>query len=268
MCRWLEVSRSGYYDWRGRGESDRARSDRELAGQVVRIHHDSRGIYGSPRVHKVLKNQGTRVGKKRVARLMQALGLQGRVMSVTRRQPGLKRFQQRGKNLRLGLPAPTGVDQVWVSDVTYLKVKANWMYLATVMDVYSRRILGWSLARHRTSELTESALNHALKQRTPPARLIFHTDRGIEYMSHQFQVRLRRHGIRSSVNRAGCCTDNAHMESFFHTLKTELIRGRIFQTEPDLRYALSSYINGFYNTKRLHSGLGYSSPISYERMAA
>jgi transposase InsO family protein len=268
LCGWLKVSRSGYYDWRKREESDHRKSDQTLTQKIVAIHRSSRGVYGSPRIYKVLQNEGIRVGKKRVARLMQAQGLQGRVVQVTYRKPGLKQFKAQGDNLRLKLAPASGMDQVWVADITYLRVKGQWRYLATVMDVYSRRILGWSLAKHRTTELTLSALNYALKQRQPAPGLLFHTDRGIEYMSHRFQSELKRHGMRSSVNRPGYCTDNAHMESFFHTLKGELIRGRVFHTEPELRYALNSYINGFYNHMRLHSGVGYHSPAQYERMAA
>ncbi len=151
---------------------------------------------------------------------------------------------------------------------TYLKVNGQWRYLATVMDVYSRRILRWSLARHRTAELTLSALRYALKGPKPKQGLIFHTDRGIEYTAFRFRDELKKHGIRASVNRPGMCTDNAHMESFFHTLKAELIRGRQFFGDHHLRSALNSYINHFYNHKRLHSGIGYVPPAAYEAMAA
>jgi putative transposase len=268
LCDWLEVSRSGFYAWRQREESTRSKEDRRLKAKIASIHQESRGTYGSPRVHQVLKKQGESVGKKRIERLMQAQGLKGRVVRVTRRQPGLKRFKADGENLRLNTPAASGPGQVWVADVTYLKVNGQWHYLAAVMDVYSRRILGWSLARHRTAGLTLSALRYALKGRRPESGLIFHTDRGIEYTAFRFRDELKKHGIRASVNRPGCCTDNAHMESFFHTLKAELIRGRTCSNDADLRSALNGYINQFYNHKRLHSGIDYHPPAVYEAMAA
>jgi putative transposase len=268
LCNWLQVSRSGYYDWRGREESNRALEDRLLTKKIVSIHQESRGIYGSPRIHESLKNEGIAVGKKRVERLMQAEGLQGRSFSVVRRQPGLKRFVAAGENLRIGLPEVSSMNQVWVGDVTYLKVKQEWLYLAVVMDLYSRRILGWSLSRTRTTQLSLTALRHALRGREPGEGLIFHTDRGIEYTAYKYRNKLEAQGMRQSLNRLGRCTDNGHMESFFHSLKTELIRGRVFKTERELRYALNSYINQFYNHQRLHSGIGYLPPAAYEKCAA
>ena len=199
---------------------------------------------------------------------MREAGLAGRVMQVTRRQPGLKRFKASGKNLRRAEAHPQKINQVWVADVTYLKLNGKWRYLATVMDVYSRRILGWSLGRDRTVSLTLRALAYALKGRAPAAGMIFHTDRGIEYTAYRFRDALKKHGMRHSVNRPGYCTDNAHMETFFHTLKAELIRGTSFKDEPALRSALNSYINQFYNHCRLHSGIGYLPPVVFERMAA
>ena len=268
LCSWLGVSRSGFYAWSRRAESERSKEDRRLKEKIASIHEGSRGTYGSPRVHEALKQQGENVSKKRIERLMQVQGLKGRVVEVTRRQPGLKRFKADGLNLRLDSPEAAGPGEIWVADVTYLKVNGKWRYLATVMDVYSRRILGWSLAHHRTAELTLSALRYALKGPKPKQGLIFHTDRGIEYTAFRFRDELKKHGIRASVNRPGMCTDNAHMESFFHTLKAELIRGRQFFGDHHLRSALNSYINHFYNHKRLHSGIGYVPPAVYEAMAA
>lgn len=216
-------------------------------------------------MHQALRRQGIRIGKKRVERLMQASGLQGRVVKVTR-TPGLKYFKADGENLRLQVPEVTGLNQQWVADVTYLKVRGRWFYLAAVMDVYSRRILGWSLDTTRTTALTLSALRYALKGRCPERGMIFHTDRGIEFAAFRFRDTLRNHGIRASINRPGQCTDNAHMESFFHSMKVELIRGRKFNSEHELRSSLNSYINQFYNHKRLHSGIGYYPPAEYEQL--
>jgi putative transposase len=239
-----------------------------LSQRIKTIHKESRGTYGSPRIYKSLVRQGKKVGKKRIERLMQVQGIQGRVVKVTRRQPGLKRFKAAGDNLRLHAPEVTGLNQQWVADVTYLKLKERWYYLAVVMDVYSRRILGWSLSKNRTADLTLSALRYALKGRCPEQGMIFHTDRGIEYTALRFREALHKLGIQASVNRPGCCTDNAHMESFFHSMKAELIRGRLFRNERELRYALNSYINQFYNHRRLHSGIDYYAPAKFEQMAA
>lgn len=259
------MSRSGFYDWFKRGESKRSVEDQGLVKRIETIHEDSRGTYGSPRVYQALQRQGIRVGKKRVERLMQASGLQGRVVKVTRRT-GLKYFKAEGENLKLHAPKVTGINQQWVADVTYLKVKGRWFYLAAVMDVFSRRILGWSLDTTRTTALTSTALRYALKGRQPEKDMIFHTDRGIEFSAFRFRDILRDHGIRASLNRPGHCTDNAHMESFFHSMKVELIRGRKFQNEKELRNSLNSYINQFYNHKRLHSGIGYYPPVEYEQL--
>ena len=261
------MSRSGYYDWLKRKPSNRDIEDQQLIERIKAIYRESRETYGSPRVHKALFREGKRVGKKRVERLMQIHGIQGRVVKVTRKNPRLKQSLSHGKNLRLYHSQATGMNQQWVADLTYLKVKSRWYYLAVVMDVYSRRIIGWSLDKTRTTALTLSALRYALKRRSCGKGLIFHTDRGIEYSTHRFRDELKRRGIDASYNRAGICTDNAHMESFFHSMKAELIRGRTFYNEHDLRYSLSSYINQFYNHKRLHSGIGYCPPAEYEQRA-
>lgn len=199
---------------------------------------------------------------------MQAEGIQGRVTTVVRRQPGLKRFVASGENLRLKLPSAKAINEIWVADVTYLKVNNNWLYLAVVMDIYSRRILGWSLSATRTTALSLAALRYAVKGRETGEQMIFHTDRGIEYTAHKYKNALIRLGMRPSLNRAGHCTDNGHMESFFHSLKAELIRGRHFKSARELRYALNSYINQFYNHQRLHSGIGYLPPAVFEQRVA
>ena len=265
MCRWLKVSPSGYYAWKKRQTPQRQIDDQKLLELITKIYWQSQGIYGSPRVFNALKSKGMRVSRKRVERLMKAAGLRGRQVRVTRRMPGIKRFKAAGNNLLLKLAAPTAIDQVWVGDVTYLKVNGKWNYLATVMDQYSRRILGWSLSSTRNTELTGNALMYALKKRKYPKDIIFHTDRGIEYIGLDFQAMLKKYKLKHSVNRPGCCTDNAFMESFFHSLKVELIRGNVYKCASKLRQSLCEYINNFYNSVRLHSGLDYMSPIEYER---
>tara|TARA_R110000787_G_scaffold39789_10_gene99402 strand:- start:5357 stop:6019 length:663 start_codon:yes stop_codon:yes gene_type:complete len=199
---------------------------------------------------------------------MRAAGLKGRVVRVTRRQPGLKRFQSEGTNLLRTLAEPTAINQVWIGDVTYLKLNGQWQYLATVMDYHSRRILGWSLSATRTTALTCAAMNSALKKRRPSPGLLFHTDRGVEYAGSAFQQLLRDNGFRHGVNRPGQCTDNARMESFFHSLMAELIRETLYSSVKELRQSLSSYINSFYNAVRLHSRLEYLSPIKCEQRYA
>ncbi|QKQ25159.1 IS3 family transposase [Candidatus Reidiella endopervernicosa] len=197
MCEWLGVSRSGYYDWCKRPAAERTKEDAYLTRKIVKIHRQNRGVYGSPRIHQTLRNQGVRIGKKRVERLMRDNGVVGRVVKVTRRQPGLKRFKAEGENLKRLAPNPDKINQVWVGDVTYLKVKGAWRYLATVMDVFSRRIIGWSLGRDRTTNLTLKALRHALRDREPEKGMIFHTDRGIEYTAHRFRNELK--GMKSDT---------------------------------------------------------------------
>ena len=268
LCGWLNVSRSGYYAWLKRSRSLRTLEDKKLSTKIVQIHQSSRGTYGSPRVHQALKKQGIDVGKKRVERLMQAQRLQGRVVKVTRRQPGLRRFKERGENLRLNISEPKSINRVWVADITYIKVRDTYKFLSVIMDLYSRKILSWSLTDTRTTEDTSKILKRAIRERQPDEGLIFHTDRGIEFTGKGFRDVLIKHKMKPSVNRLGYCTDNGHMESYFHSLKAELIRGRKFNSMKDLRYALNSYINHFYNKKRLHSGIGYCSPIEYEKIAA
>ena len=268
LCDWLKVSRSGYYAWLKRSKSLRAQEDERLSESIHKIYKDSRGTYGSPRVYNALKKQGVAIGKKRVERLMQAQRLQGRVVKVTRRQPGLRRFTERGENLRLNIPEPTNINHIWVADITYIKVKDTYKFLSVIMDLYSRKILSWSLTDTRTTEDTAKILKKAIRERQPHEGLIFHTDRGIEFTGKGFRDVLLKHNFKPSVNRLGYCTDNGHMESYFHSLKAELIRGRTFNSMKDLRYALNSYINHFYNKKRLHSGIGYCSPIEYEKIAA
>lgn len=268
MCRWLGVSPSGFYSWLDRQPSKRYEDDQDLLKVISRVYWASKGRYGSPRVHAALKRKGIHVGRKRVERLMREAGLKARVVKVTRRQPGLKRFKAQGENLLMTLDRPSNVNQSWVGDVTYLKVGGSWQYLATIMDLYSRRILAWSLSSTRTTELTKGVLLKALKRRGYPNGLVFHSDRGIEYTALDYRGLLKEHGVRQSFNRPGICTDNAFMESFFHSLKTELIRGNQYGCVRKLRNAVAGYINQFYNTVRLHSGLAYFSPVEYEQRAA
>ena len=268
MCQWFKVSTSGYYDWKRRKPSKRSIDDAELMLVIQSIFDENSGRYGSPRVFKALIKQGYAISKKRVERLMREHGLVARVVKVTRRAPGSKRFLASGENLRQDGSVPSAKNKVWVADVTYLKLKGQWRYLSVVMDLYSRRIVGWSLDKARTADVTKRTLMSAVRKRNPDLGLMIHTDRGVEYRGSVYQAELNRHGMKHSLNRAGRCTDNAHMESFFHSMKAELIRGAVFKSEADLRGALAKYINRYYNQKRLHSGIEYCSPVEYEQLAA
>jgi len=264
MCRLHGVTRGGFYAWVGRAPSNRDQSDHALAEQIERLHRQSRGYYGSPRIQAQLNQQGVVVGRRRVARLMRLRSLQGRSARNTRRSAVAKRafFASVPNNQRkLQLDHP---DQVWVGDVTYLRVNQQWRYLATVMDKYSRRVLGWSLGRKRDAALTTQALRHAMRKRNARPGLIFHTDRGMEYAALDFKQQLQRQGFIQSMNRPGKMNDNAHMESFFHTMKTEGLHDMSFDTDMALHRELRSYFR-FYNQQRLHSSLDYLPPAAFER---
>ena len=268
LCVWLGVSRSGYYDWLKREPSQRDLDNQLLKQHIQAIYDKSSCRYGSPRIWRVLRRQGWCISQKRVAKLMQMMGLIARVTRVTYRAPGMRRFLVAGENLRPDGAIPAKKNQVWVADVTYLNVKKQRHYLSVIMDLHSRRIIGWSLDTKRTAEVTKRTLVTAIRKRQPKEEVMLHTDRGVEYRALDYQKVLKKHGIIHSLSRPGKCTDNAHMESFFHTLKTELIRGASFQTTDKLKYAIARYINDFYNRKRLHSGIDYHSPMEYERIAA
>lgn len=266
-CRLYGVSRSGYYAWRGRSPSHRAKANSQLTEHIRQIHADSGQTYGSPRVYKKLRRQGHTAGRHRIARLMHKAGIRGRSADLYKSSPGMRAFYARVPNLTLD-KAVTGINQVWVADLTYIHVAGKWTYLAAVMDLYSRKIVGWHLGTQKNVALTERALAKAVYNRRPPKGLIFHTDRGIEYCALQMQAQLNRWGMLASHNRPGKVTDNAHMESFFRTLKSDRIHGRSFVTQGELMKVLKDYINPFYNCSRLHSSLGYTSPHEYELQIA
>ena len=265
LCRQYGVSTSGYYAWRHRAPRARAEANRTLLKEIERVHRRSHETYGSPRVFHALSKQGIACSENRVARLMRAAGLRGRVVKVTRRAPGVHRFYAATDNLRRADIPPTRTNQQWVGDVTHLKANGKSCFLATVLDVYSRRLVGWALGRDRTVHLTERAVQRAIRERPAGTTLIFHSDRGIEYGAYRYRAVLAQHGIRPSMNRPRCCQDNAHMESFFHSMKAEWIRGRTFTSFAELEAAVRAYIR-FYNHHRLHSGIDYHTPEEYERL--
>jgi putative transposase len=266
ICALYGVTRVGYYAWRARGESARREQDRTLLRTIRAMFDRSRGTYGSPRIHQALRAAGTRVSRRRVERLMREAGLRARAAKLYRAIPGLHAFFTSIPNRQLERLA-TGPDQVWVGDITYLKVGGTWRYLAVVMDRYSRRIVGWSVGRHKDARLTLAALNHAVVNRRPPPGIIFHTDRGIEYAAYAFRARLAALGFVQSMNRPREVTDNAHMESFFHSMKTDVIHGVSLASPKAVGRLMRSYLP-YYNRVRLHSGLGYCSPVDYESRRA
>jgi len=237
-----------------------------LKDRIRDVFIASEGTYGAPRIHAALAKAGIRVSRKRVARLMKADKLKARSARIYRATPGNWIFYSAIPNRTLKRKT-TGSDQIWVGDVTYLKVDGQWRFLAVVLDRHSRRVLGWSVSSQRDVRLTLTALNEAISRRQPGRGLIFHSDRGIEYTAYVYRARLAAYGIVQSTNRPRELTDNACMESFWHSLKSEVTHDRRFTTDQDLNAALGRFM-WRYNNRRLHSALGYRTPIDYERAAA
>ena len=265
MCRVLGVSPSGFWAWASRPPSQRARADAELGDRIAAIHRDSRGTYGVPRVHAELRYGGTRCSRKRVARLMRLAGLEG----VHRRRAVRTTVRDRAAapapdlvNRTFRAPAP---DRLWVADITYVPTWAGFLYVAVVVDAFSRVVVGWSMAGHLRTELILDALDMAIGRRRPGAGLIHHSDQGTQYTSLAFGRRAREAGIALSMGSVGDAYDNAMAESFFASLETELLDRTTFRTRADARLAVFDYIEAFYNPRRRHSALDYLSPADFER---
>jgi transposase InsO family protein len=265
LCRRYGVTRAGFYAWRRRPVSAHAQQDRTLLTAITRLFTQHHGRYGSPRIHHLLRGEDWVVSRRRVARLMRAAGLRAKAVRGYRGKVGTHRFYEQHPN-RVRTMAVQRPNQVWVGDITYLAVAGEWRYLAVVMDRYSRRILAWTLRRRRDAAVTCAVVHIAVQRRRPPRGLIFHSDRGSEYLAAPFRDYLAARGIQQSACVSGP-GDNAHMESFFHSFKAEVVRGVTFRTEAVLRQTLRHYFR-YYNHTRLHSALGFLSPVDYEALAA
>jgi putative transposase len=269
LCGVLEVSPAGYYAWRSRPESERSAANRDLVEDIRRVHRDTRGRYGSPRIHAELKAQGRGASRGRIERLMHRHGIRA-IMACRRRA--------RTTDSRHDLPiAPNLLDRnftaaapnrIWLADITYIETDQGWLYLATVMDLYSRRIVGWAMADHLRTSLPLAALKMAISAQRPGLGLIHHSDRGVQYASADYRKMMQSAGFRVSMSRKANCYDNAPMESFFHTLKTELVHHSLYATRQEATRDIFAYIEGFYNRTRRHSAIGYISPIEMELKVA
>jgi transposase InsO family protein len=269
MCRVLGVSASGYYAWRTRPESRRSREDRGLLAEIRDIHADSGGVYGSPRIHVMLRSLGRAIGRNRVARLMRAGGLRGLAALPRRVRTTDSRHSYPIVPNRIGRSfTASAPNQVWLADLTYVPTGEGWLYLAALIDMHTRKVVGWAMRETLHAGIAVEALRMAIERQRPAPGLIQHSDRGVQYAADAYRQVLAAAGITPSMSRRGNCLDNAPMESFFHTIKVERVHHRVYATRDEARRDLFGYIEGFYNPRRLHSALGYRSPADMERMAA
>jgi transposase InsO family protein len=260
----LQVSRSGYYAWLERGRSSRSASDEKLSVHVAAAFSVGRGAYGSPRVHEELKAGGFEVSRKRVARLMVEMGLEGRRKRRFKATTDSRHTMPIAENIlerNFEIDAP---DVAWVTDITYVWTAEGWLYLAAILDLFSRRVVGLAMSEHIDRELVLEALRDAVGRRVPNAGLMHHSDRGSQYASGDYQDALAKLGVVCSMSRKGNCWDNAVAESFFATLKTECVYTRRFATRAEARETIFEYIEVFYNRRRRHSTIGYLSPVDFE----
>ena len=264
MCAVLEVSRSGYYAWRARQPSIRQKDNEELLERIRAIHAQSRRLYGSPRIRAELNGQGFRCGKNRVARIMKDHALRAEVKRRRfRRTTDSNHTYALAANLLLGKHQTEGV---WASDMTFVPTSEGWLYVAAVMHVKSRKIIGLAMGEKITQDLASAALRDAVGRQGHAEGLIHHSDRGRQYASYAYQDLLKRYGMRASMSRSGNCYDNAYLESFFGTLKTELVHGERYRSRLEARLSIFEYVEVFYNRQRSHSALGYRSPEQYEKL--
>jgi putative transposase len=266
VCHALRVPRSAYYAWLKRGPSQRATDNQQLREKLASLFVANRKVYGSPRLRVCLQKEGIPCSRNRVARHMRALQLKARQKRAFKpKTTDSNHPQPIARNLLAAAAKPKAANRIWVSDITYLLTAQGWLYLAAVMDLYSRKIVGWATSKSLETTLVKEALRQALADRRPAAGLLHHSDRGSQYASSAYRALLLSHHLRPSMSAAGNCYDNAAMESFWSTLKTEWLHQKNFQTHQQARSAVFDYIETFYNPKRLHSALGYQSPVDFER---
>ncbi len=268
LCRTLQVSTSGFYAWCRRGLSARAREDATLRVEIRAAHAASKKTYGSPRILEDLKANDRHVGRKRVARLMREEGIAGQRKRRFRTTTDSRHSHPVAENHLDRNFTASAPNKVWVSDITYIWTREGWMYLAAVMDVFSRRVVGWSMDSRIDQTLALDALGMALRTRQPKPGLLHHSDRGVQYAAAAYQEQLRQAGIACSMSRKGDCWDNAVVESFFSTLKAELVHRMDYASRDQARASVFEYVEAFYNPRRRHSALGYASPIEFEAAAA
>jgi putative transposase len=268
MCRVLEVSVSGFYDWLKRPQSNRAKEDERLTEQIIMFHWGSRCIYGSPRIHKDMRSAGYHLGRKRVARLMKAKGLRGKGKRKYKTTTTSSHERSRTENLVKQNFTVLAPNKLWVSDITYIATLEGWLYLAVILDVFSRKVIGWAFSERLTDTLVLTALSMAKQRRILTADLVHHSDQGSQYASREFQASLKQDHITQSMSGKGNCYDNALAESFFATLKTEEVGDSPYATRQLAITSIFSYIETFYNPRRRHSSLDYLSPEDFERLYA
>jgi transposase InsO family protein len=268
MCKVLEIPRSSYYKRKSHPVSNRTKENEALKREIKKIHLASKERYGSPRITAELHRAGLQCNKKRVARLMREQGISAKMFRKYKVTTNSDHTKPRSENILGGRFVAERPNQVWASDITYIKTAEGWLYLAAVLDIYSRKIVGWQVDKRLHSELVEEALRNALRDRSVSKGTIFHSDQGIQYVSESFGNLLAENGFRQSMSRRGNCYDNAITESFFHTLKTELTKNLKYKSRQEARVSLFEYIELFYNRKRLHSSLGYRSPVEYEKLTS
>jgi transposase InsO family protein len=268
MCRVLEVSRAGYYASRGRPESHRAKANRQLSTKIHAVYETSRRTYGSPRVYLELRGGGHEAGRHRVARLMRREGLVARKKKRFRVTTQSNHSEPIARNVLARNFEVKKPNQVWVGDITYLPTADGWLYLAVLLDLHSRAVVGWAMSEYLDASLALAALRMALERRQPAPGLVHHSDRGVQYACEAYRGALAANGLVPSMSRKGNCWDNAPAESFFGTLKVELVGDRVFPSRAVARTEVFEYVEAFYNRTRRHSSLGYASPAEFERKTA
>jgi putative transposase len=266
MCEVLCVSESGYYAWRKRESSQRKREDEELGKRIEDAYSKNREVYGSPRIHAELKEQGVRCGRKRIARLMRERGINAKPKRRKMKTTDSQHNNPVAPNLLNRDFTADAPNTTWVADITGIQTLEGWLYLAAIVDIFSRLVVGWAMGKERDEQLVTKAGMMALEQRRPRAGLMHHSDRGSQYTSQGYLALLQGHGIQVSMSRKGDCYDNALMESFFGTFKEECVERQTYQTRAEARTSVFEYIEIFYNRQRKHSSLGYVSPATYEQM--